>query len=332
MDAKAVVTHCTARAALAGNPSDGFGGAVVATPVPAYRATVTLTPATRFEIVHSPTADDTFTSWPDLQRHLERFGYGSMRELVLASLRAGGRALGRDLPPCTAHVATTIPRGVGLAGSSAIVVATLRGLAELLGETLPPDELASLALTVERDELGIAAGLQDRVVQSFERTMLMHFDADRLRTLPSGATAGSYTETRSPAPLRLLVAHRLADAEPSGQLHGALQHRRSTRGVPDELVGQLAGAAIAAAQAIVSGDRERLGAAMDATFDLRRRLYDVRPEHVELVEEARRHGGHANTTGSGGAIVTLPGSDDELEPLRTALVTVGAEVVDLVLG
>ena len=37
---RSVVATCTARAALAGNPSDGYGGAVLAVPVPDLFATV----------------------------------------------------------------------------------------------------------------------------------------------------------------------------------------------------------------------------------------------------------------------------------------------------
>ena len=43
---------------------------------------------------------------------------------------------------------TSIPRAVGLGGSSAIVIAVLKAL----GCALPPDELAALALAIEVDE------------------------------------------------------------------------------------------------------------------------------------------------------------------------------------
>ena len=64
---------------------------------------------------------------------------------------------------------TTVPVQVGLAGSSAIITAVFRALAAFYGVTL--EQLAPLAvlpshvLSVERDMLGIAAGLQDRVIQ-----------------------------------------------------------------------------------------------------------------------------------------------------------------------
>lgn len=69
---------------------------------------------------------------------------------------------------------------VGLSGSSAIVVATFRALMEyyqvsLSDIALTPGELAQVILDVERSELGISAGLQDRVVQSVGGLVHMDF-------------------------------------------------------------------------------------------------------------------------------------------------------------
>ena len=72
-------------------------------------------------------------------------------------------------------MSTTIPRSVGLAGSSAIVIAALRAA----GVDLEPPEVAELALAIERDDLGIAAGLQDRAVQAFDQPVLV--DGERSR-------------------------------------------------------------------------------------------------------------------------------------------------------
>lgn len=63
---------------------------------------------------------------------------------------------------------TNIPRQVGLAGSSAIITALWKTLMLFYGVTKDQISLevqASLVLQVEQNELGIAAGLQDRVIQ-----------------------------------------------------------------------------------------------------------------------------------------------------------------------
>ena len=87
----------------------------------------------------------------------------------------------RELHPAAARTevrwSTSIPRGVGLGGSSAIVIATLRALCDLYRVRLTQAEMAELALAVEVEELGITAGLQDRVAQCFGGVMFMDFDS-----------------------------------------------------------------------------------------------------------------------------------------------------------
>jgi hypothetical protein len=59
---------------------------------------------------------------------------------------------------------------VGLAGSSAIITATVRALLafhHITAAQLPLDELPTLVLSIETNELGINAGLQDRVIQAY---------------------------------------------------------------------------------------------------------------------------------------------------------------------
>jgi galactokinase/mevalonate kinase-like predicted kinase len=65
---------------------------------------------------------------------------------------------------------TNIPRQVGLAGSSAIITALWKTLLEFYSVTNDQISLevqASLVLQVEQNELGITAGLQDRVIQVY---------------------------------------------------------------------------------------------------------------------------------------------------------------------
>ena len=63
---------------------------------------------------------------------------------------------------------TNVPRQVGLAGSSAIVTATLKCLMaffNLTSQDMPKTLQPQFILDVEKEELRINAGLQDRVVQ-----------------------------------------------------------------------------------------------------------------------------------------------------------------------
>ncbi len=257
-----------ARAALAGNPSDGYGGAVLAVTLPGWRAEAEATRATG--IAADPP-----------------------NELVEATARRFRREVGG----AAAHVSwrTSIPQQVGLGSSSALVIAVLRALCELCAVELGPTAMAELALAVEVEELGIVAGLQDRVVQSYEGLVFMDF-----------AAAGGY-ERLDPGLLPpLVIAWRDDAAASSGGVHEHLRerHRRADAQVHAGME-QLAGAARRAREALLAGNHERFAACVDRTFDARAQMLELDVRCVEMVMAARSEGAAANYTGSGGAIVAV---------------------------
>jgi glucuronokinase len=287
-----------ARAALAGNPSDGYRGAVLAVTIDALRAEALATPA--------PAPAVTPPS-----------------ELVSATVARLERELLPCRPPCAIEWSTTIPRGVGLAGSSAIVIATIRALCALHAVSLPPDELAALALVVETEELGIAAGPQDRVAQAYEGLTFMDFAA--------GAVHGRY-ESLDPLLLDhpVLVCWRHDTAKESGPLHADLRERykRGDAAVRDALA-DAARAARDARAALLAGERARFCRCVDATFDARRRMMALDPRHVEMIELARAGGAAANYTGSGGAILAVCGDADHRASVAERLASAGCVVAAL---
>lgn len=313
---------CAARCALAGNPSDGHGGAVVATTIEAIRARVIVSDSDVFRIDGSPSE---FRSVEELATTPGSGHAGRDDPLIPATLVALERHLGADLRPVRIAVETTIPRSVGLAGSSAIVIATMRALAAA-DPGAPwahrirsdPTLVASLALAAERDVLGIAAGLQDRVVQSFGGTVSMEFGTDQVHDIDGlrhRLRAGTYRSVPSP-PGALVVAFRPDAGADSGAVHGRVDRSDPAFGRAMENSAEQARRAV---RAIESGDHVALGRAMDATFDLRASVMELDRRHVEMIELARRHGASANYTGSGGAIVLLTADHESMTPVRAAL-------------
>jgi glucuronokinase len=209
---------------------------------------------------------------------------------------------------------TSIPRGVGLGGSSAIVLATLRALCDLQEVVVPAAELADIALAVETEELGIAAGLQDRVAQAYGGLTFMDF-----------AGGGRRYERVDPALLPpLIVAWRSDAAEDSGAVHGDLR-ARFRRGEPSvrRAIAWLARCAREARAALRAHDLAGFARCVDATFDARRHMLPLAPSHVEMVEVARGCGASANYTGSGGAIVAVCNDERHREAVALALAQVG---------
>ena len=263
-----------ARAALAGNPSDGYGGAVLALTLPARRATARAWRSDNNLLVNPPS------------------------ELVTATVARFASEHARAAGDATAvSWETTIPRAVGLGGSSAIVVAVLRALSSLWSVTIEPLAMAELALRIEVDDLGIAAGLQDRIAQTHDGLTFMDFGT------PGPATVHALDAARLPP---LLVAWRADSGGHSGDVHAPLRDRHADgEPVVLEAMRVLTCAAHDAARAVRDTDHAVLCASVDASFDARRSMLALDPRHVEMIECARAAGAAANYAGSGGAIVAV---------------------------
>jgi glucuronokinase len=240
--------------------------------------------------------------------------------LLAAAVRRFERLAGRSVPPLRMRASTTIPECVGLAGSSAIVVAALRALARTLHVELAPETLATAALEAETEELGIVAGPQDRVVQAHGGLVAMDFTG--------GPGAAPRVERLDPALLPpLFVAWQRRPAASSTVFHAELRARYEAgdRAVRDGM-DRLARLASEARDALVAGDREAFARCVDGSFDARREMAALEPAHVRMVELARSLGAAANFTGSGGAVVgTVPAGVEEAE-LATAFAGVGCAV------
>ena len=284
-----------ARAALAGNPSDGYGGATLAVALGNHSA--------RAEAVPAPAPAP-----------------GPVAEPPSRLVEAAVRRFARDHGPAAGRVrvrwATDVPREVGLGGSSAIVTATLRALSELHHVELAPDVLAETALAVEVEDLGIPAGLQDRVAQAYGGLSFMDF-------APGRPAAGRYEQLDPDLLPELFVAFRPDAATASGAVHGDLRARfEAGETAVHAAMAELAELAWGARAALLGGDHAGFARCLDATFDVRRRLVPLDPRHVALIDRARAAGAAANYTGSGGAIVGLWGPRPAA--VRTALEAVGA--------
>jgi len=135
---------------LLGNPSDGYGGRAIAFPFFDFGARVRLEPADHFAIVPGPSDALDFDSLREAATALRRRGcYGGVRLLRAAVLRFAEaspalREIADDDPRLRFRLRyeSDIPRQVGLAGSSAIVVAALRALCDWFAVQMAPAAIA----------------------------------------------------------------------------------------------------------------------------------------------------------------------------------------------
>ena len=304
--------HAAARAGLAGNPSDALGGAALAVPVPGLWAEVELSDSDRVS-VRGPAADEHWPSVTALVEHADRYGHEGGDRLVTAAivtLRRYARSGEVDISdsPFEASWSSNIPRSVGLAGSSAVVVAAMRALSRRWGMDLSPATLAALALAAERDELGVAAGWMDRATQAHDTATLVETGVP---IVLDGVTAVEMAPVVVAEPFELVVAWDVGGAAPSGRVHGRLRERLDAgdRLVVDA-VAALLDAARQAAAALRSGDRAALADAMETTRGQRVALGALDPATARLAEIAATRGAVATSAGSGGAVSALPSEVD----------------------
>ena len=173
----------------------------------------------------------------------------------------------------------------------------------------------NLALSVENEELGIAAGLQDRVIQTFGGLVYMDFSEE----LMAKRGYGEYIpldHTQLP-PLWLAYSGNPKD---SGKMHNNVRQRwMSGDAEVVEGMKEFALLAVSARQAIENRNFASLADIMDANFSLRQRLYTDKclgVANMEMVALARAHGAAAKLPGSGGAVLGLCRDESTFEALR----------------
>ena len=320
-----------ARVGLLGNPSDGYEGRTLALAVPHFSAVVEVEEADGVEIVPGPADAATWPSVAAMVEHVDHFGYGTGSQLLTAAVRTFVDVAGSlDIPVAWGFrisYQTTIPRQVGLGGSSALVLATLRGLCQLHEVEVPEPVLPSIALRAETAQLGISAGLQDRVAQTYGGLVAMDFGQLALDAR-FGVRYGHY-ERLDPSSLPpLFLAHRAAAAEPSDTYHQQLRARYEAGDpVVRETLRELAALVLEGRAALRWGDQARFARLIGRNMALRTALGPLPEEQLELVELASGRNAPATFAGSGGAVVGAVEDDRQAAALAADYEEAGAEFV-----
>ena len=215
-----------ARIGLLGNPSDGFFGKTISCILRNYAANVVVYEWPELEIILSRQDRCEFRQMEDLVDDVRINGlYGGLR-LVKATIKVFAEYCWREeirLPQqnFSLRYETDVPRQVGLGGSSAIITAAMRGLAEFYQVSIPREIMPGLVLSVETEEIGIEAGLQDRVCQVYEGLVYMDFNREAMNRLGHG-----FYESLDPGLLPpLYLAYRNDLGQVSGIYHNDLRGR-----------------------------------------------------------------------------------------------------------
>ena len=322
-------TKAYARAALIGNPSDGYFGKIISFTFSNFYASVTLYESPELEIIPTERDGSIFKSIDALMDDVRLFGYyGGIRLLKAAiktfrqyTIRKGIEIDNRNF---TIRYESNIPNLVGMAGSSAIITACFRALMAFYGVTIPKAELANIILATEHNELGITAGLQDRVIQVYEGLVYMDFD----KALMEKQGHGNYVELNPTVLPNLFIAYRTDLSEMSDVFHNNIRARFDAG--EKEIVDAMkywADITDEGRDCLLSGDFDKLSKLMNDNFDLRAKLYKLSEGNLRMVKIARECGASAKFTGSGGAIVGIYKDEAMFEQLKEKLSKYSVNVI-----
>lgn len=324
-----IKTRAYPRAALIGNPSDGYFGKTIAFVFSNYCAEVMLYETPELELLPSLRDHSRFTSVKNLSEEVDLYGYYGGIRLLKATIKrfhdyCNEHEIELDDRNFTVRYNTSIPNRLGLAGSSAIITATVRALKRFYQIEIPKPVLANLVLSVEKEELGIDAGLQDRVAQAYNTPVFMDFNKEYM----DEHGYGLYQPIEIPAEMKIYIAFRTDLAEGSEILHSRLREDYEKGDLKVlAAIDEWANLTVQVKECMDSGNLSKIPQLMNRNFDLRCEVCVISPKNRMMVELARSVGASAKFTGSGGAIIGTYADEAMFTELKKTLKKFKIEVV-----
>ena len=324
-----ITSHAYARAGIIGNPSDGYFGKTIACIVKNFSADITLYESPDLQIELHSRDHSVFKSMKDLVSDVQFSGYYGGIRLIKAAIKRFydyTRENGITLPDrnFTIRYDSTIPLRVGLAGSSGIVTATMRALMRFYEVEIPVVQQPSLVLSVETEELGIAAGLQDRVAQVYEGVVYMDFNREYMEE----HGYGMYEQLDANCIQDFFIAYQEELSEGTEVFHNNIRERWQ-RGDQDVRAAMRTFSELTEAfrVALMDGDRKTMARLMNKNFDTRAGIYHVSSRNWQLINTARNLRAPAKFCGSGGAVIGMYTNQAHLDQLKEAYRGIGANVI-----
>jgi len=318
-----------ARAGLLGNPSDGYFGKTISITVKNFGAHITLYQSPELQIEAQTQDINEFANIYSLIERVKIHGYYGGDRLIKAAIKTFyeyclQNEIKIENKNFTIRYHSTIPRQVGLAGSSAIITATMRALLRFYNVSIPLEILPSVVLKVEQQELGINAGLQDRVIQAYEGCVYMDFDKDLLQKKNHG-----YYEKIAPNILdNIYIAYKVELGKVSGTVLNDIKSRYD-KGDTEviETLTEIAGLAEKGKKFLIEGDIGGLNKLVNRNFDLRKKIMNISESNLELIKTARACGASSKFAGSGGSIVGFYPDNETLTKLIIEMKRIKARVI-----
>ncbi len=243
---------------------------------------------------------------------LEDMGKDDEHRLVKATLRKLGIQEGFCL-----DYGSEVPYGSGLAGSTALVIATLKAAKDHYQIAMDRYEMAELALRVEIEELGIAAGFQDRYVIAFGGVCFMDFSGkEYIRKDDPYGFVEQLPVSEIPFFLSLGVKPKS-----SAQVHNSLRERFLRGGLEAQRIKEgmdrIADLALEGKEYLLRGKWDAVGKLMNKNTELREEFCPHLDLDRKMIRRALNLGAlGAKVAGSGGAVVILSEERSVFEEMK----------------
>ncbi|MHA1300952.1 MAG: mevalonate kinase family protein [Candidatus Helarchaeota archaeon] len=320
-----------ARAGILGNPSDGFFGKTISIPVRNFQAEVILFEGDRIEVLPGPSDQINFDSLKTMIEDIEINGYYGGFRLIKAAIKQFYDYVKKnriELPEKKFKLQYTskIPRQVGLAGSSAIIASTFKALSKFYEIKIEKQIMANYIMWSETKELGISAGLQDRVVQVYNEPVFMDFNKE----LMDSQGYGNYITINPKLFPPFYLAYRI-NLTHRDIAHNDVRERWENGDkkiiATIEKIGQNAQEGY---DALKQGDLDKFNELIDRNFDLRAFIYPITENNLKMIKIARKTGATAKFPGSGGAIIGTYKNESIFKELRKKFEKIGCQIVKII--
>lgn len=302
-----VCTQAKARVGLLGNPSDMYKGFGLGFTVEELFVTITMTTSPTGSVIFPEDVTILSTCW---------------KFFIDVELRR--RGIKEDERPFKIEFTSNIPFQSGLSGSSALLVAALRGWREWFRlESFSDMRIAEIAWRTENEIMSIRAGPLDRLVQAHEGLLSMDF------TAPLDPASVEQLDPALLPPL-LLVWRRNTTPASSGNVHGPI-YERWEKG--DEkitaVMSELRSNAMKGKEYLLRKDHKGFCEMVNRNFDLRASIFDIQESDVKLIRLGRALGCATKFPGSGGCVLFVLRDDEHLQSVLVELQNADSDIVTL---
>ena len=243
--------------------------------------------------------------------------YDGSLDLIKAAVRRFGRegTDGYDLV-----LRSSAPPGSGLGSSSTMMVALTGLLAEHYGVPMGEYETAQLACAIEREDLGIAGGMQDMYAATFGGFNFIEF-TDRVIVNPLRIRDATAFELE----MSLLLCYTGITRDSARVIED--QTRRATTGSEDTLAGLRAQKELAVAMkaALLTGKLNDFGAMMGEAWTQKKRMSPyITNERIDELYDVAMHNGALGGKLTGAVVVaTSSARGQKATPHRSSRVRRG---------